>query len=54
MANVPRPISVMVIEEGVLAADQVAEPAEEQRAERADREASGKGEQREDERRRSD
>ena len=39
-------------EEGVFAADQVAEPAEEQRAERPDRETGGKGEQGEDERRR--
>ena len=39
----------MVIEEGVFAADQVAEPAEEQRAERAHRKAGGEGEQREDE-----
>jgi hypothetical protein len=35
-------------EEGVLAADEVAEPAEEQRAERTHKEARGEGEQRED------
>ena len=39
----------MVIEEGVFAADHVAEPAEDQRAERAHRKAGGKGQQREDE-----
>ena len=35
-------------EEGVFAADEVAEAAEHQRAERAHQEAGGKGEQRED------
>ena len=35
-------------EEGVFAADEIAEPAEDQRAERADQEAGGEGEQRED------
>ena len=36
-------------EEGVLAADQIAQPAEEQRAERTHREAGGKGQECEDE-----
>ena len=38
-----------MIEEGVFAADEVAEPAEEQRAERTHRKTGGEGEQREDE-----
>ena len=36
-------------QEGIFAADHVAEPAEDQRAERTHREAGGEGEQREDE-----
>jgi hypothetical protein len=39
-------------EEGVFAADEIAEPTEHQRAERPHREAGGEGEQREDEPRR--
>ena len=35
-------------QEGVFAADEIADPAEHQRAERAHQEAGGKGEQRED------
>ena len=38
----------IVIEEGVLAADEVAEPAEDERAERTHEEAGGESEQRED------
>ncbi len=38
----------MVTEEGVLAADEVAEAAEDQRAERTHQEAGGEGQQRED------
>ena len=49
MKNVPTPISDHGDEEGVFAADDVAETAEEQRAERTHGKAGGEGEQGEDE-----
>ena len=52
MRNVPTPISVMVTRKVYLRPIDVAEPAEEQRAERAHRKAGGEGEQGEDESRR--
>ena len=52
MKKVPTPISVMVMRKVYLRPIEVAEPAEEQRAERAHRKTGGEGEQREDESRR--
>ena len=49
MKKVPTPISDHGDEEGVFAADGVAETAEDQRAERTHGKAGGEGEQREDE-----